>query len=169
MLKKLLWLALLVSPLLCLAQSVSFVPAYPADRVEGLAKAIAHAEGFYQRGTIPARYHNPGDIKAVPGVKYPGQVRIGKGQHIVFRTDADGWAALRHQIDVILRGQSAHYTLDMTLNQVSRRYAANWRNWARYVGHVLGVPPSTTLRDYLCGGEIPTAIVQNSITLTLGD
>lgn len=161
------WLALLVSPLLCGAQTVA-IPAYPTDRVHNLAVAIAKAEGFYQKRTIPARYHNPGDLKALPGVRYPGQVRVGKGKHIVFRTDADGWAALHHQIHVIVQGQSRHYTLDNSLNDISRRYAARWRNWARIVGHSLDVPPSTTLRAYLCAGPTPTVFITQP-QLALGD
>jgi len=111
------------------------------------ARAIAAAEGFGERGVIPTRYRNPGDIKYVVGYKYPGQIGIGKGGHVIFRSDAAGWAALNHQVHKMLDGTSQHYNLDMTLNQVGKRYAENWRVWANHVAKQLHCPPTTTLRE----------------------
>ena len=126
-----------------------------AQKVESFAQAIARAEGFYQRGTIPARFHNPGDLKARRGEQYPGQVRIGKGGHVVFRNDAAGWAALYHQINKALAGESKFYQQDMTLARVAKRYAANSRLWAKNVAHNLGVTPSTTLEEFF---ELPPRV-----------
>jgi hypothetical protein len=36
----------------------------------------------------------------------------------------------------------------MTLNQVARGYAQNWRPWVAIVSKELGVSPSTTLKAY---------------------
>lgn len=115
------------------------------ERVEKLEKAIAHAEGFDRKNTIPSRYHNPGDLKSRPGIaKLPGQVRIGKAGHIVFHTDADGWTALQ---DYIAKLNEKHGT--MTLQQIAKRYAQNWRPWLRIVTHEIGVDPRTPLGVYL--------------------
>jgi len=120
-----------------------------ADRVNNLATAISHAEGFGKRSTIPSRYHNPGDLKTFSkSTPIEGQVRIGKAGHIVFRDDEAGKAALRDYIVRMMDGRSSHYTPDLTLNQVARRYAENWRPWVKVVSRELGVPPTTTLRAY---------------------
>ena len=111
------------------------------------SKAIAAAEGFGVPNAIPTRYHNPGDIKFVAGYKYPGQIGIGKGGHVIFRNDAAGWAALNHQVHKILDGTSRHYNLDMTLRQIGKKYAENWRVWSNYVARELHCPPTTTLRE----------------------
>lgn len=110
--------------------------------------AIARAEGFYQAGTLPARYHNPGDLKVRAGEKYPGQVGVGKAGHVIFRNNQCGWWALYHQVDKIMTGDSRFYTPQMTLTDVAHRYAGNWRRWAQNVAHNLGVPPSTTLQEF---------------------
>lgn len=126
-------------------------------KVNKLATAISHAEGFGKRGTIPTRYHNPGDLKALPNSPpYVGQVRIGKGGHIVFRNDEAGKAALRDSILKMVDGRSGYYHANMTLKQVARRYAENWRPWVRIVSRELGVAPTTTLRAYFYGGPAPS-------------
>ena len=118
------------------------------SRPQALAGAIARAEGFYQRGTIPNRCNNPGDLKVVAGWRYPGQVGVCKGGHVHFKTAADGWAALMHQLDKIIDGTS-RYTVNMTLNQIARKYAANYRVWAHNVAHNLDVTPNTYLWEIL--------------------
>jgi hypothetical protein len=126
-------------------------------KVNNLATAISHAEGFGKRGTIPTRYHNPGDLKAFPNSPpLAGQVRIGKGGHIVFKNDEAGKAALRDSILKMMDGRSAHFHPGMTLNQVARRYAEDWRPWVRIVSRELGVPPTTTLRAYFHSGPMPS-------------
>ena len=118
------------------------------DRVDLFAHAIARAEGFYTYRSIPNRYHNPGDLKVRRGERYPGQIGIGKANHVIFKSDAAGWAALDHQIAKALIGESRYYRQDMTLNQVAKWYAGNWQRWAKNVARNLGVTPSTTLEEY---------------------
>jgi hypothetical protein len=119
------------------------------SKINNLATAISHAEGFGKRGTIPTRYHNPGDLKADPNsAPLAGQVRVGKAGHIVFKNDEAGKAALRECILMMMDGRSRYYHADMTFNQVARRYAENWRPWVRIVSSELGVRPTTTLRAY---------------------
>jgi hypothetical protein len=125
------------------------MPEQPLTKVERLAHAIAKAEGFYVKGSIPNRYHNVGDIKAVKGFKYEGQIRIGKGRHVIFATDEDGWRALYRQLTLIAQGYSKHYSMDMTLQQLAKKYAGNWRVFAKNLSHSLGVPQSTTLKEFL--------------------
>jgi hypothetical protein len=123
------------------------VPDQPLTKIERFAHAIARAEGFYRKGTIPTRYHNPGDLKAVRGFTYPGQIGIGKGRHVIFASDVYGWFALFHQVSKMLAGDSKHYSPSMTIAEVARRYAGNWRVWSRNVAHNLGVPANTRLEE----------------------
>ncbi len=127
-------------------------------KVNDLATAISHAEGFGRRGTIPSRYHNPGDLRTRPdSPPLAGQVRIGKAGHIVFKDDEAGKAALRQCILQMIDGRSRHFHSDMTLNQVARVYAENWRPWVSAVSKELGVPPTTTLRAYFHTGAVLSA------------
>src|SRR5208337_3092368 len=43
---------------------------------------------------------------------------------------------------------SRRYRPNMTLAQVARMYAGNWRPWVKIVSTELGVPPNTTLATY---------------------
>jgi hypothetical protein len=119
------------------------------QKLDAFAHAVAKAEGFGVRGAIPTRYHNPGDLKTSKSFTWAGQVRIGKGGHVVFKNDAAGWAALKLQIRKAVSGQSRAYSANMTVQQVARKYAGNWRVWAKNVAHNLGVEPTTTLAAYL--------------------
>ena len=138
---------------------VGHAQAPDAIKVNNLAAAISHAEGFGIRGTIPSRYHNPGDLRALPeSAPFAGQLRIGKGGHIVFRDDEAGVAALRDCIRKMIDGRSSHFHPNMTLNEVARVYAENWRPWVRIVSTELGVSPTTTLRAYFQAGASPMAV-----------
>ena len=117
-------------------------------KVESFAKAIARAEGYYVPHSLPNRYNNPGDLKARASEQYPGQLRIGKKGHVVFKTPAAGWAALYKQIDRIMDGTSRFYTPNTSLLQMSKMYARNYRVWARNIAHNLNVPVTTTLDEY---------------------
>lgn len=128
-------------------------------RINDLATAISHAEGFGIPRTIPSRYHNPGDLKAHPdSVPLAGQVRIGKAGHIVFKDDEAGKAALRDYILKMMDGRSGHFHANMTLSQVARVYAENWRPWVRIVSTELGVPPTTTLLAYFHNSAAALAV-----------
>lgn len=119
------------------------------DRVEQFAHGIAKTEGFYVAGSIPNRYHNPGDLKVMArGEKYPGQIGVGKADHVIFRNSAAGFVALYGQIDKMLNGESKFYTQEMTLRQVGKLYAQNSRLWARNLAKNLGVPETVTLQEY---------------------
>jgi len=119
-----------------------------ASKIQDFARAIAKAEGFYQKGTIPNRYSNPGDLKARSGEKYPGQRGVGRGGHVIFRTNEDGWAALTHQIEKAVSGDSRFYNPSMTFRQVAKKYAGNYQVWLKNVTGMLGVDADDTIYDY---------------------
>jgi hypothetical protein len=119
------------------------------DRVQTLAEAIAKAEGYGRKHAIPTRYHNAGDLKVVRGYTYPGQIGVGKANHVRFRSDQDGWAALRHQIEMIISGASTHYSVNMSLQEMSKHYAGNHRVWTKNVAHNLSVDQDTKLWEIL--------------------
>src|SRR5271165_3492446 len=96
-----------------------------ATPVSKLTHAIAKAEGFYKKGTLPNRYHNPGDIRSKLRHAYPGQIGLNKHGYVIFRDDASGWAALTAQIDKIISGESTKYNVNMTLNEFARKYATS--------------------------------------------
>lgn len=121
---------------------------FAQDRVQVLASAIAKAEGFGKIGTIPSRYRNPGDLKAVRGYRYPGQVGVGKGGHVIFRNNAAGWEALEHQLYKVIEGTS-RYSVNMTLQEFAKKYAGNSRVWVRNVARNLGVNPEAHLWEIL--------------------
>jgi hypothetical protein len=122
-----------------------------ASTVRDVAAAIGKAEGFGKPHAIPTRYHNVGDLKAAPGQKWPGQIGVGKGRHVIFKSDAAGWAALEGQILRIIEGRSHVYRSDTTIHQMAKRYAENWRVWERNVATNLGVTPDTELREIIYG------------------
>jgi hypothetical protein len=119
-----------------------------ADRVQDLAHAIARAEGFYRVGTIPQRLHNPGDLRVVRGYRYPGQVGTDRRGYAIFRNDRAGFAALTHQLDKIVAGDSAHYTVNMTVKELGQKYAESGV-WARTVSRILGVEQGAYLWEVL--------------------
>lgn len=121
-----------------------------AQKLDSLCHAIAHAEGYFKKGTIPNRYRNPGDLKSRPGLlPLEGQVRLGKAGHIVFKSDAAGWAALREYLTGIAEGRRKHYAASMTLSATSRVYAQRWQPWLHIVTKELGVAGSTPINMYL--------------------
>lgn len=138
------------------------------DRVDQLAKAIAKAEGFGPKRNLPTRYHNPGDLKTTRAFRWDGQKGIGKGGHVIFKSDAEGWTALKQQILKAASGRSKAYNPRMTFQQIGKKYAGNWRTWSKNVAKNLGVPPTTTLRAYLAPVEpVAPTVVPEGGTLVL--
>jgi hypothetical protein len=116
------------------------------DKVETMAQAIARTEGFFVQGTIPNRYHNPGDIRSRLRHAYPGQIGLKRG-YVVFRSDTFGWSALRAQIQRVIDGSSTKYTTDMTFRQIGRKYAVDSR-WVKSVCKIMGIDPGMTFAKY---------------------
>ncbi len=128
--------------------AMSFAQPDPV-RVQEFAQAVAKAEGFGIKGTVPTRYHNPGDFRILKGHSMPGQV--GRNQHgyVIFKNDAAGWAALENQINLVLQGRSKAYTADMPITKIAKRYATGWQLWSKNVAKNLHVSPNTTLRAFV--------------------
>lgn len=119
------------------------VPGYSTQRVDMLVHAIAKAEGFGVHGAIPTRKHNPGDLRW-------------HGKYRVFKSDAEGWAALRAQVVRVIEGRSRVYRLSDTLSQVGRKYAGS-RVWAVNVSRSLHITGDTTLEAWVCEGDLDIA------------
>lgn len=119
-----------------------------SGKIAAFAVAIAKAEGFYVPNTIPAKSNNPGDLKV------PGSAKTTPGGITIFESLEDGWSALYHQLEIIVTGRSAVYSLDMTIKQMGDKWApAADKNqpgvWAQNVAAALGVPVTTPLRQVL--------------------
>jgi hypothetical protein len=119
---------------------------FPSSVVQGLANAIAHAEGFDVPGSVPQRSNNPGDLFL--GNK--GFGLAGNGE-TVFDSVLDGWNALYNQVVLMLNGQSAHYSPSETFTQIAATYTGgdDADAWAQTVSGALGLTPENTLNDYL--------------------
>ena len=88
------------------------------DGLRAFAAAIATAEGFGLPGALPTRANNPGDLML-------GDIGFGTiGGITVFRSAADGWAALHTQLRKIAAGTSAIYDPTMTFAEMAARYTA---------------------------------------------
>lgn len=143
-----------VLPLFASGQTVD------SAKVDVFAHAVAKAEGFGVKGTIPTRYHNPGDIRTSrAGVRYPGQVGVNKHGYVIFKSDEAGFAALRNNLLRMASGQSKYYGTDMTITKVAKVYATGWRLWSKNVCKNLDVPPSTTLKVYFAETEVQAPVV----------
>lgn len=120
-------------------------------KVSSIAEAIATAEGYYAPGgydghSLPYKLNNPGDLKkpALGADSLPTWKDTGL---VVFPNQEMGWAALRHQIELMLNGDSTVYDPSDTLLLVASKYADGDLGWGRRVASALGVDPSTTLAD----------------------
>jgi hypothetical protein len=136
---------------------LTFLPAAlaqtPVTPVRKLAWAIAKQEGFFVKGSLSNRDHNPGDLKSCKSCKsgksrYPGQIGVDRHGHAIFKNDDAGWAALQSLIRRMACGESLHYSPQMSLSQVGRIYARD-KKWAVNVSHYLGCTPTVTLAQLL--------------------
>jgi len=118
--------------------------------------AIAKAEGFFIKGSIPNRNHNPGDIKSLHNYAFPGQIGTDKHGHVIFRNDNKGWAALQNQVKLMC-GENSRYSPQMTIQQIGKLYAKNWRQWSANVARNMNCDPHMTLAELF---SIPPVRVQ---------
>lgn len=117
----------------------------PSPKIRTAAQAIARAEGFYVAGSIPARAHNPGNLKL-------GGATLGTTGITVFDSDGQGWAALYRQLQLIVDGRSRVYSLGMSIRAMGAKWTATAHEqlaWASNVAGVIGVSVDTTLRQVL--------------------
>lgn len=115
-----------------------------------LAKAIQVHEGWFE-GSRSWRNKNPGNLKWVGQTGSIGQDKQG---FALFRTEADGFAALVRMLTRAAQGQSKVYKPTMTLTEFFGTYAPsadhnNPDQYAQAVATKLGVPVIWTLLDFL--------------------
>jgi hypothetical protein len=122
-----------------------YVSGFGSDPIGKLAKAIAAAEGFGPAENVPTRANNPGDLEL--GDLGNGAV----GGKTVFPTLAAGIAALRKQLAIIQNGESANYSLDMSISDMAQKWTGgdNPDGWANEVAQQLGVTPDTKLSEVI--------------------
>jgi hypothetical protein len=121
--------------------------------VDRFCVAIGWAEGFYQKRIgeapdLPQRCNNPGDLTddGDVGLGTARSEGFGAADITIYRTLADGEAALRKKIARALNGESSVYTLGMTIEQFGMKYARD-SAWGTNVAQRLDVSPLTTLAD----------------------
>jgi hypothetical protein len=116
---------------------------YPQPIIQ-FAQAIARQEGFYVRDSIPARAHNPGDLKI------PGKATLPGTSITQFASDDEGWQALYKQLWSIVTGKSNNYNLSMTIEEMARVWTATEQSaWAGNVATFSGATPGTPLWQVL--------------------
>lgn len=105
------------------------------------AHAIAAAEGYYVKGSVPQRANNPGDLKPAEWMRTHGWTgeKTGAEGIAIFATPEDGWNILYHQLQLIVSKTSHVYVPTMTIAQM----AAKWTDtqsgsWAVNVANQLG-------------------------------
>jgi hypothetical protein len=121
------------------------------SRVTLLAEAIATSEGYYASGvydghSLPYFLNNPGLLKATPIVWGDPPTWSDTGL-LVFDTPDIGWAALRHQVCLMLTGTSRFYAPNDSLQAVGIKYAAGDPNWGVNVASYLRLSPAITLAE----------------------
>ncbi len=121
------------------------------DNITAIAEAIAEAEGYFAEGdhegrSLLHRLNNPGGLKkpALGAEDLPTWMDTGL---IIFPTEAMGWAALRHQVGMMLTGKSEIYHPSDTLTTVGLKYADGDANWGENVAMNLGVSPDAKLTE----------------------
>jgi hypothetical protein len=123
-------------------------------RVLRVADAIAVAEGYYAPGryhgrSLPNFLNNPGLLKASPFAGEDTATWDDTGL-LVFPSAAVGWAALHHQVCLMLSGASRIYGPSDTLADVGIKYSGD-ANWGANVAGRLGVAPDVRLQDLAAG------------------
>lgn len=114
------------------------------SRAERLAEAIATQEGFFVAGSRAQRNRNPGNLTQSFGFAVVGA----DGMFPIFASAAEGWAALRTQVGMMLDGTSRIYGPEMSITEVARRYTTSQQEeWAANVASYLGVPVGTSISE----------------------
>ena len=127
------------------------------QRVNALAEAIAASEGYYARGdhdgrSLPYRLNNPGSMTK-PALDAASLPTWKETDLVIFPSAAMGWAALRHQVRLMLTGTSGIYHPSDTLVHVGVKYADGDRNWGGNVAAHLGIDPAATLAELAPPGD----------------
>lgn len=112
-----------------------------AQNVIRFSRAISVAEGSNPE------WNNPGDLTFADGYPTCG---FANSEHVLkFVNKDDGWAALYHQVWLMLTGKSKVYRLTDTIQEVGVKYAHDQGEWANNVAKELGVSITTTLGEII--------------------
>lgn len=126
------------------------------DQTASIAAAIAQMEGYNTAGTLAQRNNNPGNLRAVTGYTYPGQVGIDSRGFAIFDSADSGFAQLDKQIQI-------NANLGLNLTQffagepgVYPGYAPsadsnNPNAYAAFVSQQTGIPLDAPLNQVLAG------------------
>jgi hypothetical protein len=119
--------------------------------ISAVAEAIARTEGYYARGihdghSLLYRLNNPGGLKK-PALNADALPTWEDTGLVYFPTKEMGWAALRHQVRLMLTGRSRIYDPADSLLHVGVKYADGDTNWGPNVAGHLGVSPASSLAD----------------------
>jgi hypothetical protein len=122
-------------------------------RVDTVARAIAVAEGYYAPGdhdghSLPHLLNNPGSLKRPVAGADKLQTWKETGL-LIFPNELAGWNALKHQVRLMLTGQSSVYRMSDKISDVASKYADGDANWGINVARQLRVDPTMTLAELL--------------------
>jgi hypothetical protein len=124
------------------------MPAF-SRKIEALAEAIAHVNGYGDPCTESHACRNPGGLLATS----PRHLRNEKGLRI-FASALDGWQSLMHDVEVKISGQSKYgLTGDSTLIQLAAAYGwspATAKAWSKFMRYALDtdIQPFTNLKFF---------------------
>lgn len=108
-----------------------------------LAKLIATMEGFYENGTKPQRFNNPGDLRHSPHSQHSAD-KNGIGQ---IDTVAHGWEDLERQLQLYAdRGLTIQ---EMVFDYYAPPSENNSAEYLSYVCDGLGLQPTAQVTDAL--------------------
>lgn len=122
------------------------LPVAPSTVVQKIAKAIAKAEGFYVKGSLPQRANNPGDLEE-------GDIGYGTiNGKTKFPSASQGWIRLYSQVEAMLDNSSRVYGPTWTIQDVANEYVSGQQSpttdsteWAQNVADTLGVDVDTQI------------------------
>ena len=142
------WIALIILGIIISMKS-------GGNMVNKIAQAIKKFEGWYP-GSRSFRNNNPGNIRWSGSVPSDGsgsgvlRGAIGKDEtnHLIYRSESDGWNALIFQIRIAITGKSSVYSPSMNLYQFFEQYAeGNQKSYAETVAYEIGVSPYSKLEE----------------------
>ena len=117
------------------------------DRIWAICSAIAIAEGYGKKDSIPTKFCNPGDISDGCNI-FPFEIHSGS-KVVKFPSHEEGWTRLYNKILNASKGLSHVYLPSMTWRAFARMYAGNWEVWLKNVCHELNVDYDDIWTNYL--------------------
>lgn len=114
------------------------------DTLQALMEAIGKQEGFGVPGARPTRNCNPGDLKALFGRCWYGQIGFDSEGFVIFDSPVNGWRALGMDITNHAR-KNPGQSLAGFIAQFAPSSENNTAAYIHAVASALAVDPVTTL------------------------